>query len=70
MDRKRRIEELAADPEIYARLVKSLAPSIYELDDVKRGILCQLFGGSGNDEGAGSGRFRGELNVLLCGDPG
>ncbi len=39
-------EALAKDPNLYAKLVSSLAPSIWELDDVKKGILCQLFGGS------------------------
>jgi hypothetical protein len=36
---------LGADPEIYDKLTKSVAPSIWQLDDVKKGILCQLFGG-------------------------
>ncbi len=61
--------ELSRDPNIYERLVKSIAPSIYEMEDVKKGILCMLFGGP-NGDGAASGRFRGEINVLLCGDPG
>jgi len=65
------IRELGAQPDCYARLVKSLAPSIWELDDVKKGILCQLFGGTNKEMAAGSGKgFRGELNVLLVGDPG
>ena len=37
---------IAADPNVYNRLVKSIAPSIWENEDVKKGILCQLFGGS------------------------
>ena len=37
---------LARGPDIYGRLVRSLAPSVWELDDVKRGILCQLFSGT------------------------
>jgi len=62
-------KEIAQSPDIYARLVKSLAPSIWELDDVKRGILCQLF--SGTRKGLQTGeRLRSEVNVLLCGDPG
>jgi DNA replication licensing factor MCM4 len=41
------------------------------MDDVKKGILCQLFGGSSKKfSREGSGRFRAEINVLLCGDPG
>jgi len=66
--------ELSKSPDIYEKLTKALAPSIWELDDVKKGILCQLFGGtkknlsaSGNVVGP---RCRGEINVLLVGDPG
>ena len=51
-------------------LVDSLAPSIWECNDVKKGILCQLFGGVSKEfSQSGRGRFRGEINVLLCGDP-
>ena len=31
---------------VYDRLVKSFAPSIWEMDDVKRGLLCLLIGGT------------------------
>jgi len=65
-----RIKALAASPDIYERLTRSLAPSIWEMEDVKKGVLCLLFGGSGAEEGAASGKFRGEINVLMCGDPG
>ena len=40
------MEALGADPEIYDKLTSSVAPSIWQMDDVKKGILCQLFGGS------------------------
>ncbi|CAN0487310.1 unnamed protein product, partial [Hapterophycus canaliculatus] len=33
-------------PKNERQLVAAIAPSIWELDDVKRGILCQLFGGN------------------------
>ena len=47
------------------------APSIYENDDIKKGILLQLFGGTRKDfQNAGRGKFRAEVNILLCGDPG
>lgn len=36
---------MGAEPNIYDMLVASIAPSIWQLDDVKKGILCQLFGG-------------------------
>ena len=48
-----------------------LAPSIYENDDIKKGILLQLFGGARKDfQNTGRGKFRAEINILLCGDPG
>jgi DNA replication licensing factor MCM4 len=57
-------------PNFYSTLARSLAPSIWQMEDVKKGILCQLFGGANLSVGASHGRFRGELNILLCGDPG
>lgn len=36
-----------------------VAPSIYENDDIKKGILLQLFGGTKKDfKNTGRGRFR------------
>ena len=40
------VQKLGADPDIYEKLTASIAPSIWQLDDVKKGILCQLFGGT------------------------
>ena len=40
------MEEMARDPNIYEKLTQSIAPSIYKLDDAKKGILCMLFGGT------------------------
>jgi len=36
------LKELAKQPDIYDRLTRSLAPNIWELDDVKKGLLCQV----------------------------
>ncbi|KAJ1731757.1 MCM DNA helicase complex subunit [Coemansia sp. Benny D160-2] len=61
----------ARDPRIFDILAQSLAPSIYEMDDVKRGLLLQLFGGVRKEfERSGAPRSRGDINVLLVGDPG
>jgi DNA replication licensing factor MCM4 len=55
---------------IMSKLVRAFAPSIYEEDDVKKGILCQLFGGTQKAPSRISrGKCRPEINVLLCGDP-
>jgi DNA replication licensing factor MCM4 len=47
-----RFREIAADKALYDVLVGSLAPSIWEMDDIKKGVLCLLFGGA-NQDGAG-----------------
>lgn len=65
-----KIKEVAARNDIYELLARSLAPSIYETDDVKKGILLQLFGGTNKSfQKGGSPRYRGDINILLCGDP-
>ena len=65
-----KIKETAARSDVYELLARSLAPSIYEMDDVKKGILLQLFGGTNKSfEKGGSPKYRGDVNVLLCGDP-
>ncbi|KAI9800137.1 MAG: hypothetical protein M1833_003464 [Piccolia ochrophora] len=65
-----KIKATAARPDVYELLSRSLAPSIYQMDDVKKGILLQLFGGTNKSfEKGGSPKYRGDINVLLCGDP-
>ena len=65
-----KIKATAARPDVYELLARSLAPGIYELDDVKKGILLQLFGGTNKSfEKGGSPKYRGDINILLCGDP-
>lgn len=69
-EEEEKIRATAARPDIYDLLSRSLAPSIYELDDVKKGILLQLFGGTNKSfEKGGSPKYRGDINILLCGDP-
>lgn len=63
------LKELSKLPDIYDRLTRSLAPNIWELDDVKKGLLCQLFGGNALKLPSGAS-FRGDINILLVGDPG
>ncbi|KAI1143321.1 cell division control protein 54 [Hypoxylon sp. FL0543] len=69
-EEEEKIKATAARPDIYELLSRSLAPSIYEMDDVKKGILLQMFGGTNKTfEKGGSPKYRGDINVLLCGDP-
>ncbi|XP_031698037.1 DNA replication licensing factor MCM2-like, partial [Anarrhichthys ocellatus] len=46
-----------------------MAPSIYGHEDIKRGLALALFGGEPKNPG-GKHKVRGDINVLLCGDPG
>ncbi|XP_061401034.1 DNA replication licensing factor Mcm5 [Musca vetustissima] len=68
-DEEETFRRMAASPDIYERLSKSLAPSIFGSDDIKKAITCLLFGGSRKRLPDGLCR-RGDINVLLLGDPG
>lgn len=62
---------LSKKPDVYDRLARAIAPSIYENTDIKKGILLQLFGGTKKTHvSLGRQNFRSELHLLLCGDPG
>ena len=60
---------LAAKPNVHEILAKSIAPSIYGSEDIKKVVSCLLFGGSRKILPDGLTR-RGDINVLLLGDPG
>ena len=51
------------------RICRSIAPSIYGHDNIKRGVAMSLFGGQ-EKHPAGKHRLRGDVNMLLLGDPG
>merc|ERR1719507_667835 len=63
------INALSKDERIGERIIASVAPSIYGHDDIKRALALALFGGQPKDKQQ-KHRVRGDLNVLLCGDPG
>lgn len=69
-EEEEKIKETAGRRDIYELLSRSLAPSIFEMEDVKKGILLQMFGGTNKTfQKGGSPKYRGDINVLLCGDP-
>jgi replicative DNA helicase Mcm len=63
------IRALSTDPQIYRKITHSIAPTIYGNEDVKEAIALQLFGGIVKDMPDQS-RLRGDIHVLLIGDPG
>ncbi|XP_052184215.1 DNA replication licensing factor MCM2 [Diospyros lotus] len=66
---KEEIEKLAKDPNIGEKIIKSIAPSIYGHEDIKTAIALAMFGGQEKNV-EGKHRLRGDINVLLLGDPG
>ncbi|RGP77726.1 minichromosome maintenance 5 cell division control 46 [Fusarium longipes] len=61
--------ELSRRPDIYNIMADCIAPSIYGNRDIKKSILCLLLGGSKKILPDGM-KLRGDINVLLLGDPG
>lgn len=59
---------MSRDPEIYEKISKSIAPAIFGHADIKKAIACLLFGGCPKKLPDGM-RLRGDINVLLLGDP-
>ncbi|GAA5913817.1 MCM DNA helicase complex subunit MCM5 [Sporobolomyces salmoneus] len=62
-------EKMGKQPGIYEKFSRSIAPSIFGNDDIKKSIACLLFGGSKKVLPDGM-RLRGDINVLMLGDPG
>ena len=61
--------EFSRLPNVYEMISKSIAPAIYGHEDKKKAIAALLFGGSTKRLPDGM-RIRGDINVLLLGDPG
>lgn len=67
-EEEKRIFELAADPWIHRNVMRSIAPSIYGYESIKEAIMYLIFGGV--PKRLADISIRGDLNVLLVGDPG
>ncbi len=52
----------------YEKLANSIAPEIYGHDDIKKALLLLLVGGV--DKNPSGMKIRGNINVLLMGEPG
>ena len=68
-EEEEKIKEIARDPEGYNRLVESIAPSIFGHDKTKEALLLQFVGGVRKERVDGT-VTRGDMHVLLVGDPG
>ncbi|KAG2489331.1 hypothetical protein HYH03_012163 [Edaphochlamys debaryana] len=61
-------EQFAKQDKLHEEIFARIAPNIYGSDDIKRAVACLLFGGSRKSLPDGTNR-RGDINVLLLGDP-
>ena len=66
---EQKILEMSKDPDLAQNIVRSIAPTIYGMEDEKMAVALQLFGGSHKvmDDGTS---IRGDIHILLIGDPG
>lgn len=65
------LRNLSQNKKIYDILANSFASSIFENEDVKKGLICQLFAGTPKRASGGNKTYniRNEINILLLGDP-
>jgi DNA replication licensing factor MCM2 len=66
---EKEIRRLSKDPKIVDKIINSMAPNIYGHTDIKTAVALSLFGGV-SKEAPGRHAIRGDINVLLLGDPG
>ena len=64
-----RILEMSQDPRLFDNIVASISPTIFGMTEVKGAIALQLFGGCNKEMDDGT-VIRGDMHVLLVGDPG
>jgi replicative DNA helicase Mcm len=64
-----KILKVSNDPEIYEKMKKSIAPTIYGMDIEKEALILQLFGGMAKEMPDGT-HIRGDIHALFVGDPG
>ena len=64
-----KIIELSKDPQLFNKFSQSIVPSVWGYDEIKKALVLQIFGGVRKTHADGQKR-RGDIHVLLIGDPG
>ncbi|KAF4555619.1 DNA replication licensing factor mcm6-like protein [Elsinoe fawcettii] len=62
------LRRMVHTPNIFARLIDSLAPMVYGHSVIKKGLLLQLMGGVSKTTPEGMA-LRGDINICIVGDP-
>ncbi len=68
-EEEREFRRIARMTDVYSYISNNIAPAIFGHDDIKKAIACQLLGGS-QKHLPDKTRLRGDINLLLLGDPG
>jgi len=63
------ILKLSKDPKIFENLAKSITPSVWGYQEIKKSLVLQLFSGVKKVHADGQ-KSRGDMHILLIGDPG
>ncbi|KAF7458384.1 DNA replication licensing factor MCM2 [Cryptosporidium felis] len=66
----RNIKNLSKDPDIKEKIISSIAPSIFGHHHIKTALACSLFSGVRKQVKGKHHHIRGDINVLIVGDPG
>jgi len=67
-EEEKKILDIARDAWVHRNVIRSIAPSIYGYEHIKESIMYMLFGGVPKQ--LPDITIRGDMNVLLVGDPG
>jgi DNA replication licensing factor MCM6 len=62
------LKDMVHKPNIFMRLVDSIAPMVYGHQVIKKGLLLQLMGGVSKETPEGMA-LRGDINICIVGDP-
>jgi DNA replication licensing factor MCM6 len=65
---KQLVVRIKDQEDVYTRLARSVAPTVYGHLDVKKGLLLQLFGGIPKKT-TDDLKLRGDINICIVGDP-
>jgi replicative DNA helicase Mcm len=66
---ERQILELSQDQEVFEKLARSITPSVWGYEEIKKSLVLQLFAGVQKVHSDGQ-KSRGDIHILLVGDPG